>query len=78
MVRSVVIYEDDGWFVAEDILSGVASQGRTIAEASRNVIEAVELYFEGSEGNEDNAEEQNVFFTTMEVVVQWQLFKYRF
>ena len=66
MVRSVVIYEDDGWFVAEDILSGVASQGRTIAEASSNLKEAVELYFEG---NEDNVEEKNVFFTTMEVAV---------
>ncbi len=65
MTRSVVIFEDDGWFVAEDVLSGVASQGRTIAEASDNLREALELYFEDNERDE----EKKVFFTTMEVAV---------
>ncbi len=65
MTRSVVIYEDDGWFVAEDVLSGVASQGRTIGEASDNLREALELYFEDNERDE----EKKVFFTTMEVAV---------
>ena len=65
MTRLVVMFEDDGWFVAEDILSGVASQGRTIAEASDNLREALELYFEDNEPDE----EKKVFFTTMEVAV---------
>ena len=49
MTGAIIIYEDDGWYVAEDILSGVASQGRTISEASSNLREALELYYEDDE-----------------------------
>ncbi len=40
------INKEDDWFVAKDLVSGVASQGRTIQEAKNNLKEAVELYFE--------------------------------
>jgi predicted RNase H-like HicB family nuclease len=31
----------------------VASQGRTVAEAKRNIVEAIELYFESVYGDDD-------------------------
>ena len=35
--------EDDGWWVAVDEESGVASQGATRSEALDNLVEAVQL-----------------------------------
>jgi predicted RNase H-like HicB family nuclease len=43
---SVVITEENGWLVALEPDSGVASQGKTLDEAVRNIREALELYVE--------------------------------
>lgn len=43
---TVAITKEDDWYVAQAIEYGVASQGKTIAEAKKNIIEAVELYLE--------------------------------
>ena len=67
MTRSVIITKEDSWFVAQDIASGVASQGRSIDEALKNLKEAVELYFEGSADMEKGSD--MVLLTTMEVTV---------
>ena len=40
------IVKESKWFVARAIELGVVSQGRTIAEAQKNLQEAVELYLE--------------------------------
>ena len=40
------ITKEGKWFVAYAIELGVVSQGRTIAEAQKNLQEAVELYLE--------------------------------
>lgn len=42
----VAVTEDDGWYVAEDAITGVASQGKTREEALENLKEAVKLYHE--------------------------------
>lgn len=41
---TVTITESDGWFVATDEDTGVASQGETKAEALANLAEALELH----------------------------------
>lgn len=48
MRRQVVVEQDNGYFIAKDIDSGVVSQGRSEKEARANLLEALELYFEDS------------------------------
>ena len=43
---AVIIQKEEDWYVATDISSGVASQGKTIDESITNLKEAVSLYYE--------------------------------
>lgn len=43
---STIIHKEGPWYVAQAIELGVASQGKTMAEAKANLTEAVELYLE--------------------------------
>ncbi len=62
---AIIIQKEDDWYVATDISSGVASQGRDLDESLDNLKEALALYYE------DNTPEVfgEVFLTTMEVAV---------
>lgn len=42
----IVVTKSDGWFVAEDAETGVASQGKTKVEALENLAEALRLHNE--------------------------------
>ncbi|MFH1712753.1 MAG: type II toxin-antitoxin system HicB family antitoxin [Candidatus Jacksonbacteria bacterium] len=42
------IWREDNWFIAQDIFSGVTTQGKSIEKARNNLKEAVELYAEVS------------------------------
>lgn len=42
----VFIQKEDNWYVATDIVSGVASQGKTIDESLENLQEALSLYYD--------------------------------
>ena len=41
----VTVEQEDNWFVATDVRSGVASQGKTREEAIENLMEALDLYY---------------------------------
>lgn len=63
---TVIIQKEENWYVATDVISGVASQGKTIDEATDNLKEALSLYYE------DNIPEVNippVYVTTLEVAI---------
>lgn len=63
---TVIIQKEDNWYVATDVDSGVASQGKTIDESIENLREALSLFYE------DNTPEKlqsEVFVTTLEVAV---------
>ena len=45
----VAITEEENWIVATDINSGVASQGKTIEEATNNLKEALNLYYSSTD-----------------------------
>ena len=63
---TVIIQKEEDWYVATDVTSGVASQGKSIDESLSNLQEALTLYYE------DNAPEKSpepVFVTTMEVAI---------
>ena len=68
MTRSVVLTEEEKWYVAQDVLSGVASQGHTVEEALNNLREALELFFEGNPEAKDETV-KTVMLTTLEVAV---------
>lgn len=63
---TILIQQEENWYVATDIQSGVASQGKTIDESLSNLKEALELYYED---NTPTVQNQSVFVTTMEVAI---------
>ena len=69
LVTAIVEREGDG-YVALCPEVDVASQGRNVAEARRNLKEALELFFEVASQEEiDRRFEQEVYVTQIEVVV---------
>lgn len=64
MTRQVIVTKEENWYVATDVRSGVASQGKTIEDSLANLKEALELYYEDSVP--DNTTEP-AFLTTLEV-----------
>lgn len=46
MKFSAVLHKEDEMYVAECLEVGTISQGKTIEEAVRNLLEATELYLE--------------------------------
>ena len=43
---TVIVQKEENWYVAKCIENSVASQGKTIEEALKNLKEAIELYYE--------------------------------
>jgi len=43
---TTTIHKEGKWYVAHCVELGVASQGKTVAEAKKSIREAVELYLE--------------------------------
>ena len=60
----VVTEEENGWYVATDVATDVASQGKTYEEALLNLKEALELYYE----DEPVVPNTRAMFTTLEVI----------
>lgn len=65
MTCQVLVTQEDNWYVATDIASNVASQGKTTDEALSNLKEALELYYED---NEAIPASPAAFLTTIEVL----------
>ena len=63
---TIFIQQEENWYVATDVVSGVASQGKSIDESIANLKEALALYYED---NAPETENQPIFVTTMEVAI---------
>lgn len=63
---TIIIQQEDNWYVATDVVSGVASQGKSIDESMQNLKEALSLYYED---NKPEPDIQPIFVTTMEVAI---------
>lgn len=64
----IIIYPEGNMFVSEVPLFNIASQGKTIEEALKNIKEAVELYFEGEDIKKlikDKLPTSNILTTTL-------------
>lgn len=62
---NVIIQKEENWYVAKCIDNNIASQGKTIEEAMKNLKEALELYIQ----DEEPAKPKEIFVTTLEVAV---------
>lgn len=62
---NVIIQKEDEWYVAKCIDNNIASQGKTIEEAIKNLKEALELYTQ----TENPEQPKEVFVTTLEVAI---------
>jgi predicted RNase H-like HicB family nuclease len=66
MKCTVVIQQEENWFVALCLENNVASQGKTIDGAIANLREAIALYYEEEP---EIPEQRQVYVTALEVAV---------
>ena len=66
MTRTIVIVQEENWYVATDIISSITSQGKTIDEAT-SLKEALELYYEDNEKKLSESDCKKVYITTLEL-----------
>lgn len=69
---TVIIQKEEKWYVAKCLENSVASQGKTIEEAIKNLKEALELYYQ----SEKLVEPKETYVTTVEVVLWAQNIQY--
>ena len=62
---NVMIQKEEEWYVAKCLDNNVASQGKTIEEALKNLKEALELYVQ----NEEIVQPKETYLTTLEVAI---------
>lgn len=62
---NVIVQKEENWYVAKCLDNNVASQGKTIEEAMKNLKEAIELYVQ----NEEPTKPKEIFITTLEVAI---------
>jgi len=69
-IGTIVIKEEEDWFVATCLENDIASQGKSINEAIGNLKEAIALYYE-DEPEEDFSATKNkqVYVTTLEMAI---------
>ena len=69
-MRLKVVYErsdEGGYTVYVPSLPGCISEGDTLDEARRNILEAIELYLETEEPDKDGADEANLIVEELTV-----------
>ena len=68
---TIKIELEDEWYVATCLENNIASQGKTIDEAMRNIREAIVLYYEDENNLEELNYQQNgeVYITRLEMAI---------
>ena len=67
---TTIIKKEEEWYVATCIDNNVASQGKTIEEATDNLIEAIELFYEDHQENTPiMLPKDHLYVTTLEVAL---------
>jgi len=61
---TAVIERDEDWYVALCPELDIASQGKSVEEARRNLIEAIELFFEAASPSEIRERTRTEVFVT--------------
>ena len=64
---TIVITQENKWYIARSVELGVVSQGKTVEKAQENVREAIELYLEDNPNFKNHVPKKSPFVTTLEV-----------
>jgi predicted RNase H-like HicB family nuclease len=67
---TIIIKQEEEWFVATCLENNIASQGKTIDESITNLKEAIALYYEDEKVEEINSLQNDpIYITTLEVAI---------
>jgi predicted RNase H-like HicB family nuclease len=66
---TIIIKQEEQWFVATCLENNIASQGKTIDEAVANLKEAITLYYEDEKENLSLIQNDQVYLTTLEMAI---------
>jgi predicted RNase H-like HicB family nuclease len=67
---TILIKQEDEWFVATCLENNIASQGKTINEALVNLKEAIALYYEDETKEElYSIQDGQIYITTLEMAL---------
>jgi predicted RNase H-like HicB family nuclease len=67
---TIIIKQEEEWFVATCLENNIASQGKTMEEAIANLKEAIALYYEDETKEEVNlSQNYQIYITTFEMAI---------
>jgi predicted RNase H-like HicB family nuclease len=65
---TIIIKQEEEWFVAVCLENNIASQGKTIDESIANLKEAISLYYE-DKINDELSQNDQFYITTLEMAI---------
>jgi predicted RNase H-like HicB family nuclease len=65
---TIIIKQEEEWFVATCLENNIASQGKTIEESISNLKEAIALYYEDEEKINLSSNDK-IYITTLELAI---------
>jgi len=66
---TIILKKEDDWFVATCLENNIASQGKTIDEATENLKEAIALYYEDETEEKILLPYDQVYITSLEMAL---------
>jgi predicted RNase H-like HicB family nuclease len=66
---TIIIKQEEEWFVAVCLENNIASQGKTIDEAMLNLKEAIALYYENEKEALTALQNHQIYVTTLEMAL---------
>ena len=66
---TIIIKREEEWFVATCIENNIASQGKTIDEATENLKEAIALFYEDELEENLMLPKEQVYITSLEMAL---------
>ena len=66
---TIIIKKEEDWFVATCLENNIASQGKTIDEATENLKEAIELFYEDETEEKIVLPYEQVYITSLEMAL---------
>ena len=68
-IGTIIIKREEEWFVATCIENNIASQGKTIDEATENLKEAIALFYEDESEEKLTLPREQVYITSLEMAL---------
>ncbi|MDR0703999.1 MAG: type II toxin-antitoxin system HicB family antitoxin [Planctomycetaceae bacterium] len=66
---TIIIRQEEEWFVATCLENNIASQGKKIDEAIANLKEAITLYYEDEKEELKSINNEPIYITTLEMAI---------